>query len=130
MADHNGDFSPEAEHRRKMKREKVQRSRIRKKIEDARATALEIAAIEAWDNGEEWTMGETAQGYTIPAQDGAETAQPSAPRVRKVAQPSAPRVRKVAQGEDKKESGWGLWVAGGSVAAFLAAMLWAGLRGK
>jgi hypothetical protein len=54
MPEHNGDYSPEAEYTRKMKREKVQRARARKRIEEGRATEQDRAAIDAWERGDDW----------------------------------------------------------------------------
>ncbi len=113
MAEHNGDYSPEAEYKRKMKREKVQRSRIRKRIDEGRATAMEIAAMEAWDNGEDWNLGEREPGeYATPAQD---------------RPPRTPRTRAVAQEEETPGNPWvALGVAGGVIAAFIGFCVWAG----
>jgi hypothetical protein len=111
MAEHNGDYSPEAEYKRKMKREKVQRSRIRKRIDEGRATAMEIAAMDAWDNGEDWNLGEREPGG-YPAQDRA----PRTPR-RAVAQDAQ---------EEAPGMGWKSWLG---VGGFIAACVIMGLLG-
>lgn len=111
MADHNGDYSPEAEYKRKLKREKVQRSRIRARIEEGRATDSEIAAIDAWERGEPWALGATSD-TPAPAQD---------------RPPRAPRARKPAQASEPAPFPWKeVGIGGGIVAAFIGGILWLG----
>lgn len=68
MADHNGDFSDEAEYKRLLKREKMQRRRIRERIREGRATPEEIAAIEDFEAGNAWDMPETPRARSRAAQ--------------------------------------------------------------
>lgn len=56
MAEHNGDFSEEAEYKRQQKREKMQRRRIRERIAEGRGTPEEIAAIKDFEAGYAWEM--------------------------------------------------------------------------
>lgn len=107
MTAHNGNYSPEEEAKRKYKREKERRRRIRKKIEEGRATAQEIAAIEAWERGEDWQIrtGERIRVEVQRPQDEPETEEEST----------------------QAGSGWGVLIgAGAVVAAFIGLMMWAG----
>lgn len=118
MAEHNGDYSPEAEYKRKQKREKVQRARLRERIAQGRATDQDIACIQAWERGD-LAWEEIMQAYT---EVKAETAH--APRAS-----GSPRTRKASEPEEAGEVGsmkvWG-WIGGG-IAAFVGG-LW--LLGK
>lgn len=80
MADHNGDFSDEAEWKRLLKREKMQRRRIRARIEEGRATPEEIQAITDFEAGEPWAMPETTSSRARSrAAQGEESERESAP---------------------------------------------------
>ena len=120
MADHNGDYSPEAERARQLKREKMQRRRIRERIREGRATDLEIEAMEIWDEGSEaWeAIARAMTGVTPAARE--QVAQARPPRTRKVAQ--------VAQAD--KPSSWGNWLAGGAFAAFVGAIFYGAWRAR
>ena len=119
MADHNGDYSPEAERARQLKREKMQRRRIRERIREGRATDLEIEAMDIWDEGSEaWeAIARAMTGVTPAAREQVAQARP----------PRTPRARKVAQvAQEEKPGSSPLWIAGGLVTAFLCAVLWIG----
>lgn len=101
MPEHNGDYSPEMEHKRKLKREKVQRSRIRKRIAEGRATDSELAAMQAWEEGYEWDLtGESAQQAAFVEPEQETTSIP-----------------------------WVGWIAGGLLAAFFGSMIYRAIRG-
>jgi len=123
MADHNGDYSPEAEHTRQLKREKMQRRRIRQRIDEGRATDNERVAMALWDEGthawEEIAAALSAEKADMPAPSPRAAARP--PRKTRAAVP-----RRDAPEEKPEETGigWLGWAALGSVAViFVAAIL-------
>lgn len=118
MAEHNGDYSPEAEYKRKQKREKVQRARIRQRIAEGRATNQDLVCIQEWERGAlPWE--EIMQAYTeVKAETSRAPASSGSPRTRKVSEPE-----EAGEVGSLKVLGW----IGGGIAAFVGG-LW--LLGK
>lgn len=119
MADHDGDYSPEREHQRQLKREKMQRRRIRQRIDEGYASALEHKAMELWESGQhEWE--EIAQALKAEK----ENYSAQVPR-----ETRSPRATRAATDEETPEGsgGWTpLLLAGGIVAGIIGGAIWLG----
>jgi hypothetical protein len=133
--DDENDTSEQAERKRTYKREKMQRYRIRKKIEAGTATVEEICAISDFDDGYEWVHPTRETPVT---DDETEEAPAKMPRRAQVsaryaqeeddAQEDAQEDEEDTQGESLAWKPWQILTGVGVGVAALVGALWLGAK--